>query len=181
MLNFLPCCYSLVSILECFQNKTRLMFIRGLPQYKILFSHTVFLFKEVGPHCILSSLHLQNFKHLISFEISINSSYHWLQQSCQVVSNLWRNRLQPKLFHQGLAFLGTSLFASASRLLVRVRACGVNPVDAKYIIGDKFPESWMDWSARRVNGHTPGFDFSGEVVKSPPGCGYKVCIYNCRI
>ena len=71
---------------------------------------------------------------------------------------------------------GTSLFASAGRLLVRVRACGVNPVDAKYIIGDKFPESWMDWSARRVNGHTPGFDFSGEVVKSPPGCGYKVCI-----
>ena len=69
---------------------------------------------------------------------------------------------------------GTSYFASAGRLLVRVRACGVNPVDAKYIIGDKFPESWMDWSARRVNGHTPGFDFSGEVVKSPPGCGYKV-------
>ena len=27
---------------------------------------------------------------------------------------------------------GTSLFASAGRLLVRVRACGVNPVDAKY-------------------------------------------------
>ena len=104
MLNFLPCCYSLVSILECFQNKTRLMFIRGLPQYKILFSHNVFLFKEVSLLCILSSLHLQNFKHLISFEISINSSYHWLQQSCQVVSNLWRNRLKPKLCHQGLTF-----------------------------------------------------------------------------
>ena len=76
---------------------------------------------------------------------------------------------------------GTTLFASSGRLLVRVRACGVNPVDAKYIIGDKFPESWMDWSARRVNGHTPGFDFSGEVIKSPSGCGYKVSNNNCMI
>ena len=102
--------------------------------------------------------------------------------SLQVVSNLWRNRHQPKLCHQGLAFWAhPCLHRLFSRLLVRVRACGVNPVDAKYIIGDKFPESWMDWSARRVNGNTLGFDFSGEVVKSPPGCGYKVCIYNCRI
>ena len=33
-------------------------------------------------------------------------------------------------------------------VLVRVVACGVNPVDAKYIIGDKLPESWMAWCAR---------------------------------
>ena len=58
--------------------------------------------------------------------------------------------------------------------MVRVKACGVNPVDAKYIIGDKFPETWMGWSARRVNGHTPGFDFSGEVIRCPPGCGYDI-------
>ena len=41
----------------------------------------------------------------------------------------------------------------------------MNPVDAKYVIGDKFPETWMEWSARRVSGHTPGFDFSGVVVR----------------
>lgn len=51
-----------------------------------------------------------------------------------------------------------------STALVRVHACGVNPVDAKYVIGDKLPESWMPWAARRATGHTPGFDFSGIVV-----------------
>ena len=70
--------------------------------------------------------------------------------------------------------LGTALFASTGSLVVRVKACGVNPVDAKYIIGDKFPVSWMEWCARRVSGHTPGFDFSGEVVRCPPECGFKV-------
>ena len=58
--------------------------------------------------------------------------------------------------------------------MVRVKACGVNPVDAKYIWGDKFPESWMEWCARRVSGHTPGFDFSGEVVRCPPDCDFRV-------
>ena len=50
--------------------------------------------------------------------------------------------------------LGTALFASTGSLVVRVKACGVNPVDAKYIIGDKFPASWMGWCARRVSGHS---------------------------
>ena len=58
-------------------------------------------------------------------------------------------------------------------VLVRVHAAGANPVDAKYIIGDKLPESWMSFSARRVTGHTPGFDFSGVVVSAPEGCGYE--------
>ena len=49
--------------------------------------------------------------------------------------------------------------------LVKVMACGVNPVDAKFIIGDKLPEAWMDWSARKASGHTPGFDFSGVVIQ----------------
>jgi NADPH:quinone reductase-like Zn-dependent oxidoreductase len=50
----------------------------------------------------------------------------------------------------------------------------VNPVDAKYIIGDKLPETWMGFSSRRISGHTPGFDFSGTVVLAPPDCGYEV-------
>ena len=54
--------------------------------------------------------------------------------------------------------------ASHGTALIKVSACGVNPVDAKYIIGDKLPESWMPWAAKRASGHTPGFDFSGTVV-----------------
>jgi len=57
---------------------------------------------------------------------------------------------------------------------VKIHAFGVNPVDAKYIIGDKLPETWMEWSARRVHGHTPGFDFSGTVVVAPSSSPYKV-------
>ena len=65
-------------------------------------------------------------------------------------------------------------FGTPGNVVVKVHAFGVNPVDAKYIIGDKLPESWMDWSARRMTGHTPGFDFSGEVALAPPNCPYKV-------
>ena len=63
---------------------------------------------------------------------------------------------------------------SPGNVIVKVYACGVNPVDAKYVIGDKFPETWMDWCARRITGHTPGFDFSGKVVKVPRNCHLKV-------
>lgn len=61
---------------------------------------------------------------------------------------------------------------SSKTALIRVRACGVNPVDAKYVIGDKLPESWMQWAARRATGHTPGFDFSGTVVEIAAGNPY---------
>ena len=64
--------------------------------------------------------------------------------------------------------------ASSSCALVRVRAAGVNPVDAKYIIGDKLPESWMEWSARKVAGHTPGFDFSGTVEDVAAGASVSI-------
>ena len=57
---------------------------------------------------------------------------------------------------------------SRSHALIRVHAAGVNPVDAKFIIGDKLPESWMAWAARRATGHTPGFDFSGVVTDIEP-------------
>jgi NADPH:quinone reductase-like Zn-dependent oxidoreductase len=57
---------------------------------------------------------------------------------------------------------------SASKLapghvLVRVVACGVNPVDAKKVVGDKLP-SWMGWCAdRTVDGKVAGMDFAGVV------------------
>ena len=62
-----------------------------------------------------------------------------------------------------------------SSALIKVHACGINPVDAKYIVGDKFPESWMGWAAKKATGHTPGFDFSGVVVdvRQPNSLGLK--------
>lgn len=54
-----------------------------------------------------------------------------------------------------------------NQILVRVHAVGLNPVDAKSVIGDKLPR----WEGLRnfvhehaVKGHIPGFDFAGTVV-----------------
>jgi NADPH:quinone reductase-like Zn-dependent oxidoreductase len=54
-----------------------------------------------------------------------------------------------------------------NQILVRVHAVGLNPVDAKGVIGDKLPR----WDKLRnvvhehaVKGHIPGFDFAGTVV-----------------
>merc|ERR1719330_107885 len=59
-------------------------------------------------------------------------------------------------------------------VLVKVAAAGVNPVDAKYLIGDKLPETCMDWSARRVSGIVAGFDLSGTVVDAPEGSPFPI-------
>ena len=47
-------------------------------------------------------------------------------------------------------------------VLVRVYAAGLNPVDAKFVIGDKLP---FDTSGY-VKGYTIGFEFSGVVVQT---------------
>merc|ERR1719330_1917194 len=59
-------------------------------------------------------------------------------------------------------------------VLVKVAAAGVNPVDVKYLIGDKLPETCMDWSARRVSGIVAGFDLSGTVVDAPEGSPFPI-------
>ena len=41
---------------------------------------------------------------------------------------------------------------SKSALLVRVKACGVNPVDAKGVIGDKLPPALRSFARRVVDG-----------------------------
>ncbi|KAL7562931.1 hypothetical protein ACA910_019479 [Epithemia clementina (nom. ined.)] len=57
-------------------------------------------------------------------------------------------------------------------ILVRIHAAGVNPVDAKYVLGDKLP----DWSWVQAGAHwltrtcIPGFDFSGVVCQVHPEC-----------
>lgn len=53
-----------------------------------------------------------------------------------------------------------------NHVLVQVKAAGLNPVDAKNVIGDKFPHAMDGVTARMVRGNTIGFEFSGTVVKS---------------
>jgi len=58
------------------------------------------------------------------------------------------------------------------KVLVKVYCAGLNPADAKEIMGDKVPHSWK--SARsllkwHLQDKTPGFDFAGEVMACPSG------------
>ena len=59
-------------------------------------------------------------------------------------------------------------------VLVRVKACGVNPVDAKFVLADKLPESWRGTARWLVDGHVAGFDLSGVVERTCPGSGFEV-------
>ena len=54
--------------------------------------------------------------------------------------------------------------------LIRVCAAGLNPVDAKGVVGDKLPQNWKAsrWVTDYIaDGHTIGFEFSGKVVECP--------------
>ena len=63
---------------------------------------------------------------------------------------------------------------NGNEVLVRVRACGVNPVDAKEVVGDKLP-GFLRPIARRLvtNGKTCGFDLSGVVESAPAGSTFR--------
>ena len=57
--------------------------------------------------------------------------------------------------------------SKAFPLLIQIYAVSVNPVDAKYIYGDKLPDiSWIQSFCvqKRVSTCIPGFDFSGRIV-----------------
>jgi NADPH:quinone reductase-like Zn-dependent oxidoreductase len=63
-----------------------------------------------------------------------------------------------------------------NQLLVQVQAVGLNPVDAKQVVGDKLPDGWFKKLLHNmmVRNTRVGFDFSGTVVESstamyPPG------------
>ena len=55
-------------------------------------------------------------------------------------------------------------------ILVRVEAVGLNPVDAKDVIGDKLPQSWTfirTWlRSHIISTKIPGFDFAGTCLES---------------
>ena len=54
-------------------------------------------------------------------------------------------------------------------ILVRVEAVGLNPIDAKEVIGDKLPSSWAyirSWlRSNLISTKIPGFDFAGTCVE----------------
>merc|ERR1712157_25973 len=51
-----------------------------------------------------------------------------------------------------------------NHVLVKIKAVSLNPVDAKYFIGDKVPEFLSNLSKNFMNNIGIGFDFSGEVL-----------------
>ena len=77
---------------------------------------------------------------------------------------------------EGIRVVANRAFPAPSKnaLLVRVKACGVNPVDAKGVIGDKLPPFLRGFARRLVDGKTAGFDVSGVVEHAPPGCDFAV-------
>ncbi|KAJ1460616.1 hypothetical protein M885DRAFT_593387 [Pelagophyceae sp. CCMP2097] len=56
-------------------------------------------------------------------------------------------------------------------VVCRVVCAGLNPVDSKFVLGDKVPS--MAWAAQSLEGSTPGFDFSGYVLDAPKNSGFQ--------
>ena len=58
-------------------------------------------------------------------------------------------------------------------VLCHVACAGLNPVDAKGLVGDKLPE-WLSGVGRSaIEGCVVGFDFSGTVVRAPESSNFK--------
>lgn len=56
-----------------------------------------------------------------------------------------------------------------NHVLIRVHAAGLNPVDAKNVIGDKLPSFLKFLSHQVVRGSIIGFEFSGQIVRDDSG------------
>ncbi len=59
-------------------------------------------------------------------------------------------------------------------VVCRVYGGGVNPVDAKFLYGDKLPHAFLPLVQRKIEAHVCGIDFSGVVVEAPAGRQYAV-------
>lgn len=61
---------------------------------------------------------------------------------------------------------------SQNDVLIRVAYAGLNPVDAKHVVGDKLPTEWMrEWMKKHVlRNKIIGFDFAGTVIDDLSGC-----------
>lgn len=58
-------------------------------------------------------------------------------------------------------------------VLCRVHAVGLNPVDAKFLYGDKLPHFCLPLVQWFVDNRICGIDFSGVVEEAPNHCPYK--------
>jgi NADPH:quinone reductase-like Zn-dependent oxidoreductase len=67
--------------------------------------------------------------------------------------------------------------ATKGHVLVKVVCAGLNPVDAKNVIGDKLPHSWTYFKQLYYNkllaGNIIGFDFSGNVQGCPDNGSFQ--------
>ena len=61
---------------------------------------------------------------------------------------------------------------SRKYVLVSVRCAGVNPVDAKFLYGDKFP-FFLNVVRRFLEGRIAGIDYSGVVLAAEPGGRFR--------
>jgi hypothetical protein len=59
-------------------------------------------------------------------------------------------------------------------VIVRVNSAGLNPVDAKYLYGDKIPKYLQPSLRYLIENKKCGFDFSGIVSEVSSDCIYKV-------
>ncbi len=84
--------------------------------------------------------------------------------------------LCPPLRWRVLPWRGTYLAERPLRrwAVCRVRAAGVNPVDAKFLYGDKLPHFMLPLVKAIVERRICGIDFSGEVVEVGLGSRFKV-------
>ena len=62
-------------------------------------------------------------------------------------------------------------------VLIKVKYAGVNPVDSKWLYGDKLPHFFLPIVQLFLNGRICGIDFSGTVVDAMPNSGFKVVLY----
>lgn len=63
--------------------------------------------------------------------------------------------------------------AALYHAVCRVTCAGVNPVDAKFLVGDKLPSFCHGIAQSNYNGRTVGFDFAGTIDSVPKNPKFK--------
>ena len=104
----------------------------------------------------------------------------WLYRKCTKSWGYAKGRTQKCLVYDANSRCYVKLISDApvpllkaNHVIVKIKAASVNPVDAKVVIGDKFPETWIPFCARFLAGKNVGFDFAGIVVEAPSGCEFS--------
>lgn len=59
-------------------------------------------------------------------------------------------------------------------VICEVKCAAVNPVDAKWLYGDKVPQFFLPLVKKILDGRICGIDFAGVVTEVPDECGFSV-------